>query len=338
MTNANLAVRNIIDNKRIAFVFGDPAGAKAMIAISKLIHKSDLFILLSDRHYSFFSEIEADVCKVINEDDLFSKLAAFDPELIFTGTSLPVSLELKSLKYGRLNNIETFSFVDHWTNIKERFIDDNFQLIIPDKVYVIDSCAFDIAVQVGLPEQKIEVIPNPYYNWLSFWKPKIDRYSFYHLLGLNHDASYIVYAPEPLEKFNLKEKYGFNEYDVLKDLDNFYTTYSENTRLQFKIVFKTHPNVSKAEVLNAIYLHLGFIPDYLIIISDVDLNHLIYYSSFVMGFFSNSLIEACILGKPTFRLLYKLNKIEIDPLNGKEIGVRVDSLIKLSEILHQKIL
>lgn len=336
--NTNQLISTIIENKRVAFVFGDPAGAKAMIAISKLICNSDLFILISDRYYSFFIEIDADVSIVINEEDLLSKLDDFKPQLIFTGTSLPISVELKGIKYGKKNNIETISFVDHWTNIKERFIDENDQVIIPDKIYVIDNNAYDIAIKDGLPKNQIEVTSNPYYNWLSTWKPKIDRNSFYQLLGLNQDAVYIVYAPEPLDKFNLKEKYGFDEYDVLNDLNHIYKAYSANSGKELKIIFKTHPNVSKAEVSNAISLHLGYMPDYLILISDVDFNHLIYYSSLVMGFFSNSLIEACILGKPTFRLLYKLNKIELDPLNGKEIGVRVDSLREVSEILHQKIL
>ncbi|TDO26911.1 hypothetical protein [Sediminibacterium goheungense] len=336
--NTNQLIRNIVKNKRIAFVFGDPAGAKAMIAISKLIRDSKEFLLISDRSYSFFSEIEADVSIVINEEELFSKFADFAPQLIFTGTSLPVSVELKSLKYGKQNNIETLSFVDHWTNIKERFIDEKGQLIIPDKVYVIDSNAYNIAVKDGLPEKQVEVISNPYYNWLSTWKPKTKRYSFYQQLGINQDAAYIVYAPEPLDKFNLKEKYGFNEYDILNDVDKIFKNYSTNSKKEIKIVFKTHPNVKKEEVLKAIILNLGYIPDYLIIISDIDFNHLIYYSSLVIGFFSNSLIEASILGKPIFRLLYKLNRIENDPLNGKEIGVRIDSLKKFSEILNKKIL
>lgn len=338
MMNTSLLIRNIVENKRIAFVFGDPAGAKAMIAISKLICYSNQFLLISDRSYSFFSEIDADVSIVINEDDLLSKLANFAPQLIFTGTSLPVSVELKSLKYGKLNNIETFSFVDHWTNIKERFIDEKGRLIIPDKVYVIDNNAYNIAVKDGLPEKQIEVISNPYYNWLSAWKPKTDRNSFHQLLGINHDAAYIVYAPEPLDKFNLKEKYGFNEYDVLNDLDKIYKTYLANSDTGLRIIFKLHPNVSKEEVSNAISLNLGYMPDYLILISDVDFNHLIYYSSLVIGFFSNSLIEASILGKPTFRLLYKLNRIENDPLNGKGIGIRIDSLREFSEIFYQNIL
>jgi len=336
--NTNQLISNIIENKRVAFVFGDPAGAKAMIAISKLICNNDLFILVSDRYYSFFKEIDADVSIVINEEYLLSKLNDFKPQLIFTGTSLPISVELKSLKYGKRNNIETISFVDHWTNVKERFIDENGQLIIPDKIYVIDNNAHDIAIKDGLPEKQIEVTSNPYYNWLSTWKPKTDRNSFCQLIGLDQDVVYIVYAPEPLDKFNLKEKYGFDEYDVLNDLDQIYKTYLANSDKGLRIIFKPHPNVSKEEVSNAISLNLGYIPDYLIIISDVDFNHLIYYSSLVIGFFSNSLIEASILGKPTFRLLYKLNRIENDPLNGKGIGIRIDTLREFSEIFHQKII
>jgi hypothetical protein len=88
-------------------------------------------------------------------------------------------------------------------------------------------------------------------------------------------------------------------------------------------------------VLNAINSILGHVPEYLILISNVDLNHLIYYSSFVLGFFSNSLIEASILGKSTFRVLYKLNRTENDPLNDSNVGVRIDSYVKFQEILNK---
>jgi hypothetical protein len=335
MINSIFLIRNIVENKRVAFVFGDPAGAKAMIAISKLFCNNNSFLLFSDRHFTFFEEMGVEVSILTNECLLFSELNSFEPQLIFTGTSLPTSIELKSLKYGKFNNINTASFVDHWTNMKKRFIDENNDLIIPDKIFVIDDNAYDLAVKDGLPKKQIVVASNPYYNWLMTWKPSIKRSSFYQLLDLSPKAEYILYAPEPLDKFNLKGKYGFNEYDILNDIDKIFKNNLKKNSKDLKVVFKPHPNISKKEVLNAINSILGHVPEYLILISNVDLNHLIYYSSFVLGFFSNSLIEASILGKSTFRVLYKLNRTENDPLNDSNVGVRIDSYVKFQEILNK---
>jgi len=335
MMNSNYLIRNIVENKRVAFVFGDPAGAKAIIAISKLFCYYNNFVLISDRHFTFFEEMDVEVSILTNEHLLFSELNSFKPQLIFTGTSLPTSFELKSLKYGKFNNINTASFVDHWTNIKKRFIDENNDLTIPNKIFVIDNNAYDLAVKEGLPKKQIEVASNPYYNWLLTWKPSIKRNSFYQLLGLSPKADYILYAPEPLDKFNLKDKYGFNEYDILNDIDKIFKSNLKKNSKELKIIFKPHPNISEEEVLNAIIYFLGYVPEYLILISNVDFNHLIYYSSFVLGFFSNSLIEASILGKSTFRVLYKLNRIENDPLSGNNVGVKIDSFAKFHEILNK---
>lgn len=333
MNGSDNLIKKIVNNKRVAFVFGDPAGAKSIIAISRLYCSDRNFLLISDRHYSFFDEMDVQVSIIKNQYLLYSLLNSFDPQLIFIGTSLPTSFELESLKYGKSNNIQTAAFVDHWTNIRERFIDEIHDLIIPDKIFVIDFKAYDLSLKDGLPKERIAIAANPYHNWLSTWSPRIDRSSFYQLIDLNPDVDYILYAPEPLDKFNLKEKYGFNEYDVLGDIDKIIKNDFNVNSKEIKIVFKPHPNISEEEVLNAVEKILGDVPDYIILISNVDFNHLIFYSSFVFGFFSNSLIEASILGKKTFRVLYKLNFKENDPLRGSKVGVEIDSFEKFEKIL-----
>lgn len=326
-------IGDIVKNKRIAFVFGDPAGAKAMIAISKLFN-SDIEedLLLCDRSYSFFKEMYSDVCILKDENQLFDKLNSFKPQLIFTGTSLPISLELKCLKFGKKNNIQSAVFIDHYTNLKKRFIDEDNNLLLPDNIYVIDKRAYDLAVKDGLPDSCINIISNPYYEWLSAWVPTKSRNSIYEQLNLQVGINYIVFAPEPLDKFNLREKYGFSEYDVLKDIDEIICNHSIKS---IKLIFKPHPNISKEEVESIVNSTFGCIPQYMSIVSDIDFNHLIYYSSAVFGFFSNSMIEASKLGSTTFRILYKLYDFVDDPLNGLEVGMIINSRTKLSKIINQ---
>ena len=55
-------------------------------------------------------------------------------------------------------------------------------------------------------------------------------------------------------------------------------------------------------------------------VKDQNINNLIYYSKIVVGFFSNSLIEANIMGKDVLRLHIDLKDVSLDPILGKNIG------------------
>ena len=328
-------IDNLVKNKKVALVFSDPAGAKAMIAISKKYTHNDMTILLSDRSYPFYKDMNADVIIIKDENDFFLALDSFNPQVILTGTSMPVSIELKGLRYAKKNNIQSASFIDHWTNIKMRFIDKDDVLILPDAIFVINQKAYDLAIKDELPEQRLSITSNPYYEWLASWRPDKDRAAIYALLKLEQDKQYIVYAPEPLAKFNLDVKYGFNEYDGLKEIDQVISAQSQNSIKKTVLVYKLHPNVTKKEVYNSIKLYLGIFPEYIKIVSNIDLNHLAYYSSGVFGFFSNSLIETSRIGVPVYRVVYKLMNIEDDPLLGLDIGEKVDSYKKLNEVIYQ---
>jgi hypothetical protein len=330
-----ITIEKFLKGKRVALVFGDPAGAKAMIAAFKLFSLRHSAILLSDRQHSFYTDLSVNVVSVSSVEDLFIKLDLFGPQIILTGTSYPDSIEIHSLKYAQSKKIESASFIDHWTNMKVRFIDKNGTTRLPDVIFVIDKVAFDFALKEGLPSEKISISKNPYYTLLESWRPVFDRSSINALLNFKQQWKYIVFAPEPLAKFNLEKKYGFNEYDVLKDINHIISSLNMTHDYKIRMVYKTHPNITLDEVSNSIRFNLGTIPEYIHLVDKVDINHLMFYSSGVFGFFSNSLIEASFMGTPTFRILYKLENGLEDPLLGLNIGVCIDSLDKLSNEIHQ---
>lgn len=329
-------LKNILRSKRVIFVFSDPAGAKAMLAAWQLC--KDIIgkcLIISDRVYPFFCEMNADVTLVASDNKLFSLIDFFKPDLIFTGTSLPVSLELKSIEYARQHKITSGSFVDHWTNLRKRFISSKGELILPNFICLIDRKAFDLATKEGLSSSDLLITSNPYYDWLSLWKPTISPCDIYNQLKINDNTRYLVYAPEPIHKFKLKDKYGFDEYEVLKDIDEGLKLLVNHKSKDIKLVFKLHPNVDMEEAFKMSSLALGRIPDHMIIVSDIDFNHLIYYSSGIIGFFSNSLIEAKLLRVPTFRILYKLKHFERDPLEDKEVGEVINKKTELFEVINK---
>lgn len=147
------------------------------------------------------------------------------------------------------------------------------------------------------------------------------------MIGLKKDENYILYAPEPISVYNLETKYGFDELSGLTYLNKILKNIKAEN---FKIIVKAHPNQNHKIFEDYILEHNNNI-----YLKEFDLNNLIYYADCVIGFFSNSLIEANVMGKKILRLLIELRKKNIDILENKNIGKRIFLEKELSEELKK---
>lgn len=288
------------------FVFSDPGGAKPLLALAEKL-KSQLTAvkIISDRHYSFYSsfsnpvEIISDVIQTIND---------FAPDFIITGTSYTSTLELRTLREGKSKGIPSFSFVDHWTSIKERFMLDG-ELVSPDTVLLVDEKAKNLALDQGFESSKLIVFGNPYHEYLKNWSPVISKEAFLRGLGIEDlNRKFIVYAPDPLSNVNGIARYGFDEITATNQI----LELTKRLRENYIFILNPHPN----QDLDRIQKLIG--DQMLITPSGTDINTLIYYTDAVLGFFSNFLIEATILGKKVFRFFPGPNAK--DPLINMNIG------------------
>lgn len=313
-----------IKGNRGIFAFSDPAGAKACLALVKSIKNIETLII-SDRKYSFYSEfnLEVNSCEQISIKEWFN---IFKPDFVFTGTSMPNKFELKFLKEAKKKGIKTYSFVDHWTNMSERFKYFN-EYIYPNELWVIDEYAKEIAINEGVKENIIAVKGNPYYDYLKGWQPNTSRRDMLNVIGLKKNENYILYAPEPISAYNLETKYGFDELYGLTYLNKILKNIKAEN---FKIIIKAHPNQNHKIFEDYILEHKNNI-----YLKEFDLNNLIYYADCVIGFFSNSLIEANVMGKKILRLLIELREKNIDILENKNIGKRIFLEKELSEELKK---
>ena len=170
-----------IKGQKGLFVFSDPAGAKACLALAKSFKQKTLLII-SDRKYSFYSEFNIMVNNS-NDRSILEWYDFFDPDFVFTGTSLPAKIELGLLIEAKSRKIKTYSFVDHWTNISKRF--KSFEeYIYPDEIWLIDDSAKEIAINEGVKENIISVSGNPYYDYLKTWKPNTSKEKLMNSIGL----------------------------------------------------------------------------------------------------------------------------------------------------------
>ena len=237
----------LLKNKRGIIVFSDPAGAKACLAIAKELNEDDI-ILISDRTYEFYNEFGCNVVSSVNNnvDNVFDYV---NPEFLLTGTSVPEKIELNYIRKALKDNVKTYSFIDHWTNFKERFSSGG-ECIYPSELWLIDNESKDIALREGIPENKVRIIGNPYYAYLSNWEPKVSKKKLYDDLGLDIIDNYILYAPEPLSVFSLDKKYGFDELSGLKHIVN---RVKENNLTNINILIKGHPNQNDEVFID--YIH-----------------------------------------------------------------------------------
>ena len=68
-------------------------------------------------------------------------------ELVICGTSAFSDLEKKAIIQCRKNKIKVVSWLDRWTNYKDRFL-LNKSLNLPDEIWVLDNYAFKKAKKI----------------------------------------------------------------------------------------------------------------------------------------------------------------------------------------------
>ena len=195
-------------------------------------------------------------------------------------------------------------------------------LVIPDKILVIDDRAKTIAVSDGLPEEKIIVFGNPYYQYLKHWRPRISREKFLNSIGVNDDSSKIVvFAPEPLSNVDGISRYGFDEVTVLAEIKNIL----DSNEISVHFIFKPHSNQKMERINNLISEKM------IVLNANIDTNTLIYYSDVIISFFSNILIEGSMMGKKILR--YHKIPVKDDPISELKIGKVVDKNGFLNELM-----
>ena len=302
------------------FVFSDPAGAKACLALNEILNIEQVVgnrKLYTNKEYAFYKQFECDV-KIIRIEKIGCITEEFD--WIFTGTSHPDSsnrFELLMLKSVIAKN--SFSFIDHWTNFKLRFT-FNDKLILPTVIFVVDEKAKELAIADGLPEKDLFIFENPYLIYLKKYKQSnISRNVFCKTLDILITNKIILYAPDPL---SLRSTNKRDEVTVLKELINI-------CKNKFTLLLKLHPLQPLTEINKIINENsfLKLMNDNLFLPQDVFKN-----ADCIIGFYSNYLLEASVINKNIIRYLLKGNQIDYlaESLGSNSIAVNNENELKLA--------
>jgi hypothetical protein len=282
-----------LPGNHIAFAFSDPAGANACMAMAKLsaafYHQSS--VLFSNKKYD--ATIDGSVQMV----DSAPSFHALEAGCLFTGTSHPQSsgyFEVKCIQIAKNEGLKTISFIDHWVNFRLRFLNEENSPVYPDEVWVVDEEAKRLAINEGLPGEKLVVSGNPYHEYLKvLWKPSFEARSYLEHIGLQTDRTTILFAPDPLSLRDGKEKLGFTEDEALLQILDAISKLAQPVQL----VIKCHP-LQPVEVFTKL---LDNSKVKINLVTAADTLELLHASDVVIGFFSNILLEAEALGKKVIR-------------------------------------
>ena len=287
---------NHLKNNKGLFVFSDPGGAKPLMSLIKnygLVNSK----IYSDRIYDFFLDFDILVHNIDDNNDIEKIIINFNPDYVFTGTSYTSDLELKFLKKANELNIKTYSYIDHYTNFRERFCLFN-KYIYPKNIILIDEFAKEIAIKDKLSHQSNLIVGSNFYkDFLIKWKPKSNRKTFIRNLNIKSNQKIIVFAPDPLSNMNGKEKYLFDENDVWIELVN---VLKEIKLIDFILVIKLHPNQNKELLHNTISKNTI---NNIIYYDQKNSIDLLYHMDIIIGMFSNILVEASVFNKCIIRHL-----------------------------------
>jgi hypothetical protein len=319
------------------YIYSDPAAENSILSLvddlilSKNIPKKD-FLVYTNKKGKIDSQYK-DIVKVedFKESRISKLILDFKPEYFFLGTSLN-DYEHNWRKIGIKYNIKVISYIDHWTNYIERFSFGN-EIIFGDYICVINDVAKSEAAKAGIPEKIINVIGNPYYKKVKKFKPKVSKEYFYNSLGLDIRKKVILFISDDIKRSFPSDDIGncvlgFDEYTVLSDIIIGLKKIDIDLR-NFQLVLKLHP---KSDVNKFKHL-LSDIPQNLnvIAVKDCDSLTINYFSDYVIGMFSNMIIESFLMNKKLLRV--QTGQVFKDIMKLKPLNEKV--LIKKEELYQQ---
>ena len=255
------------------------------------------FKIFTDKRYAFTEDFQLPIHWVdeFDKHKVQQLLADEDIAALQTATSYPGKLELMFIECASELGIKTAAFIDAWVNMRLRFETKNGSLCLPDEIQVIDENARQIALQEGLPEDRIVISGHPYHKYLSQWRSTLSREQFELKNGFDPSKPLVLYAPDPLTMIGGKSVCGTDEVETTQLLIQ--ALIDEELTEEFNLVVQLHFKQNIDLISSEFDRH------------DISwklwqsssINDLLSHSDVIIGMSSNILVEAKILGTTVLR-------------------------------------
>ena len=243
-------------------------------------------------------------------------------DIIVTGTSgMHSDYEMEIIKKFKNRVYRTITLLDASGNLKMRFSIDGIALnkeFLPDEIYYEENFDF-----LEHPLLKLRVIKkeNLYLKYLKevFYKSKVATTN---KDILKYKKNYLLVLTEYISDL-YGDKFGFNEFDFLKDI----LTTIDNLSLNIVVFIKSHP----AEDLNKYDAIISKYKNIKIYKANYNIQEVLFNSKIVFGLNSSVFKEALVLEKPIYSVQIGAKK-NLDTI--KEVEV-VTSSSELKNILNK---
>jgi len=309
-------------SKKILFAAQDPGGFNSLANVIKRLKKEkfDFKVLLANesRFIAKKNRIKFIDCSDKNEKEIKVMADEFAPDLIFTATSMGLSLDKKVLGWAKLNKVKSISIIDFWSNYRIRFsapgIDDLEYL--PDAICVIDEYMKKRMISDGFKKEKLFITGNPFFDALK--KKKKER------------EKYILFASQPFSEAPAKntkfaDVSAFNEVDIFSDVIKIL----EGAGNKLPIFISFHPREKKRDKFNKIVSRSKL----KIEIAKKDTADMFGGAKMIIGINTMILFQAALAGKYVISFQPSIKK-ERDPLISNHLKLSspaysYDELLKL---------
>lgn len=243
--------------------------------------------------------------------------AIINSNWVLCGTSWQSNLERDAIRIAKKNNKLVVSFIDHWVNYLERFI-NNSEIILPNTIWVGDCFAEKLAKKI-FPNTKIELKENYYFHELKTQFDQCNR------IIKSRNKTIFLYICEPIKEHALlqhgNENYwGYTEFEALKFfLDNTGVLLEEVD----EIWIRPHPS-ENPEKYNWVYSYDNL---NLRITGNISLFEEIAQASVIIGCESMAMVAGLLAGK---RVVSSI------PSNGRPCSLPFSEIEYLHLLLNNK--
>lgn len=307
--------------KKILLFSRDPGGANTIIPLYKSLTQKGYDVLLYGKDFAFkkYKEAGLEGKHICELQDLKNFLLELSPDLVITGTSADDYTEKYIWQSCEELNIHSFAILDNWMSYGIRFSKyssaaefDEYEkekdhCYLPSKILLMDEIAKQEAIKEGLPESRLEVTGQPYFetiiqefnSYTEQSKTKIKEN-----LGLSKTDYIITFASEPISAICERGKpLGYTEKTIFQELLNQVIKLDKN----ITILIKQHPkeNPDNYESILKKHEHSKI---KLVVDQNTNPREVISISDLVCGMSSIFLIEAVIFKKPVISIQIGLNR------------------------------
>ncbi|MDO8861660.1 hypothetical protein Q6D67_08095 [Haliea sp. E1-2-M8] len=222
-----------------------------------------------------------------------------DANCLLTATSVnSTNWERFFLAAARELSIPSIAVLDFWSSYRARFSDEGgAEIILPDKLAVMDERAKAEAVRAGLPESHIVVTGQPAFDALSKTRRLFNndlKLQQRTSLSVSEDELLVLFVSQPLHEMQATHGLagqGFNEFQVVQEVLESLECIAQKSGRKILFLIRLHPRElsSKYDWLESSHIRIAT--------STIGSSREIAMSAnLVVGMNSVLLLEACYLG------------------------------------------